>query len=197
MDLSDIHSALSSKSYSNVADICDELMLKIASNGVDYEQEWPYAIHLLGHIFVDDLNSARFLWKTIPAFVKEAKPEVVAVWKIGQCLWTTDYSGVYASLLGFEWSPELSIFISAFSEKYTDRMFKLLASSYSTISITDMTHFTGMSKESATQFALQNGWTLDQASQMLTVKQQTTVSKQKVDPSYLQRLTEYVFHLEH
>lgn len=39
----------------------------------------------------------------------------------------------------------------SFAEKYTDRMFKLLASSYSTISITDMTHFTGMSKESATQ----------------------------------------------
>ena len=44
---------------------------------------------------------------------------------------------------------------------------------------------------------LQQGWSVDTASQMLTVKKQTVVTEQKIDPSKLQRLTEYVFHLEH
>ncbi|KAH0783300.1 hypothetical protein KY290_002898 [Solanum tuberosum] len=44
---------------------------------------------------------------------------------------------------------------------------------------------------------LQQGWALDLASQMLTVKKQAVITEQKLDPSKLQRLTEYVFHLEH
>ena len=44
---------------------------------------------------------------------------------------------------------------------------------------------------------LQQGWSVDTASQMLTVKKQVVVTEQKIDPSKLQRLTEYVFHLEH
>lgn len=44
---------------------------------------------------------------------------------------------------------------------------------------------------------LQHGWSVDPASQMLTVKKQVIVTEQKLDPSKLQRLTEYVFHLEH
>lgn len=43
----------------------------------------------------------------------------------------------------------------------------------------------------------QQGWTLDPASRMLTVKKQPHVTEQKLDPSKMQCLTEYVFHLEH
>lgn len=44
---------------------------------------------------------------------------------------------------------------------------------------------------------LQQGWAVEPASRMLTVKKQPIVTQQKVDPGKLQRLTEYVFHLEH
>lgn len=44
---------------------------------------------------------------------------------------------------------------------------------------------------------VQQGWNVDPASRMLTVKKQAIVMEQKLDPSKLQRLTEYVFHLEH
>lgn len=60
-------------------------------------------------------NSARFLWKSIPSHVKEAQPEIVAVWKIGQCLWTRDYAGVFGAVRGFEWSAEVAGIITAFS----------------------------------------------------------------------------------
>ncbi|MBA0737157.1 hypothetical protein Gogos_010632 [Gossypium gossypioides] len=45
--------------------------------------------------------------------------------------------------------------------------------------------------------ALQRGWVIDPASQMLIVTKQCIVKEQKLDPSKLQRLTAYVFHLEH
>lgn len=45
--------------------------------------------------------------------------------------------------------------------------------------------------------AVQNGWSLDAATKMLTVRKQKAQTNQKLDASKLQRLTECVFHLEH
>ncbi|KAF6157859.1 hypothetical protein GIB67_003759 [Kingdonia uniflora] len=130
--------------------------------------------------------------------------------------------------------------IRASYELYTKRMFELLVSAYSTISIEDTALFLGMNREDAItctvpllKFRLRNcdigiaiddcrrkighseleeplfdkmldadvvqqGWTVDSASEMLTVKKLSpTVKEQKPDPNKLQRLTEYVFHLEH
>ncbi|AES63354.1 COP9 signalosome complex subunit 8 [Medicago truncatula] len=197
MDLSAVKTALESKSYDKIADICDNLMLQVAADGVAFHDEWPYSVHLLAHFYVHDINSARFLWKTIPSSIKESNPEVNAVWKIGQQLWLRNYGGVHEAVRGFEWSPELQCFISAFSELYTKEIFQLLVSAYSTISVEDAALFLGMSDDGATSYVLQQGWTVDNASRMLTVKKQPVVSVQKLDPCKLQQLTEYVFHLEH
>ncbi|XP_017974055.1 PREDICTED: COP9 signalosome complex subunit 8 isoform X3 [Theobroma cacao] len=197
MDLSVLNEALASKSFDKIADICDNLMLQVAAEGVAFQDEWPFAIHLLGHIYVDDINSARFLWKSIPAAIKESQPELVAAWKIGQKLWTRDYAGVYDAIRGFDWSQETQVLVASFSELYTKRMFGLLLSAYSTISIQDAAQFLGMSEDDATNYALRQGWTVDPVSQMLTVKKQAIVREQKLDPGKLQCLTEYVFHLEH
>ncbi|KAL5711983.1 hypothetical protein ACHQM5_014199 [Ranunculus cassubicifolius] len=154
-------------------------------------------IHLLGQIYANDINSARFLWKSIPAGIKEGQPEVVAAWKIGQELWMRKYAGVHEAIRGFNWSPEAKGLVTAFSELYTKKMFQLLCDGYSTICVGDTAIFLGMKEEDATTYALERGWIVDSASGMLTVKKQPVVSEQKLDPSKLQRLTEYVFHLEH
>ncbi|KAH7518189.1 COP9 signalosome complex subunit 8 [Ziziphus jujuba] len=197
MDFSRLSEALASKSYAKIAEICDDLMLQVAAEGVAFQDEWPYAVHLLGHIYDDDINSARFLWKSIPAAIKESQPEVVAAWKVGQKLWMRDYRGVYEAIRGFDWSQETQNVVAAFSELYTKKMFQLLQSAYSTISVQDTALFLGMSEDHATNYVLQQGWFEDPASQMLNVKKQPIAAEQKLDPGKLQRLTEYVFHLEH
>lgn len=199
MDFSPLTDALASKSYGKIADICDELMLKGAAEmeGVPFEEEWPFAIHLLAHIYVNDTNSARFLWKSIPAAVKERQPEVVAAWGIGQRLWTRDYAAVHEAIHAFDWSQQIQPLVAAFSEVYTKRMFQLLLSAYSTISIQDTALFLGMNEDDATSYVSQQGWVVDPDSRMLIVKKQPVKTEQKLDSSKLQRLTEYVFHLEH
>lgn len=62
-------------------------------------------------------NSARFLWKAIPSTIKENRPELVAVWKIGQKLWVRDHGGVYEAIHGFDWSQEVQGLLAAFSGK--------------------------------------------------------------------------------
>ncbi|KAI4367459.1 hypothetical protein MLD38_023195 [Melastoma candidum] len=197
MDFGQLKEALESQSYGKVADICDNLMLQVAADGVAFQDEWPYSIHLLGHIYADDINSARFLWKTIPAAIKESQPEVVAAWRIGQRLWTQDYAGVYEAIRGFDWSPETCGLVASFAEVYIKKMFQLLSSAYSTIGLLDAARFLGMSEEDTANYVVQQGWLVDASSKMLMVKQQAVTVDQKLDASKLQRLTEFVFHLEH
>ncbi|CAN6452576.1 unnamed protein product [Victoria cruziana] len=197
LDLTPLKDAVSSRSYDKIADICDELRLQVASQGISYVDEWPYAIHLMGYMLVQDMNSARFLWKCIPNSAKESQPELVAVWAIGQRLWTRDYAGVYEALHGFDWSPEIQALVSTLTERYRNKIFQLLLNAYSTISVADTARFLGLSEEDATKYGLKHGWTIDPALQMLTVTKMPVVSEQKLDPGKLQSLTEYVFHLEH
>uniref|UniRef100_A0A9I9D8J5 CSN8/PSMD8/EIF3K domain-containing protein n=1 Tax=Cucumis melo TaxID=3656 RepID=A0A9I9D8J5_CUCME len=197
MDFGRLTEALASKSYDKIADICDDLMLQAAAEGIAYKDEWPYAIHFLGYFYVDDINSARFLWKAIPSTIKENRPELVAVWKIGQKLWTRDHRGVYEAIHELDWCQEVQGLLAAFSDLYRRRMFQLLVSAYSTISVHDTAQVLGMNEEEAKVYVTQQGWIVDLASQMFTVKKQEVVSEQKLDSSKLQRLTEYVFHLEH
>ncbi|CAN1164534.1 COP9 signalosome complex subunit 8 [Linum perenne] len=197
MDFTLLSNALGCKSYGKIADICDELMLKAAAEGVPFQDEWPYAIHLLGYIYLNDVNSARFLWKTIPSVIKDSQPEVVAVWAIGQKLWTHSYPDVHEALRSFDWSEQTRPLVAAFAELYSKRMFQLLLSAYSTISVKDTALFLGMTEEDAKNYVVQQGWSLDSDTEMLTVKKQASGMEQKRDPGKLQRLTEYVFHLEH
>ncbi|XP_061988863.1 COP9 signalosome complex subunit 8 [Rosa rugosa] len=197
MDFSPLSEALASKSYERIADICDEIMLQVAAEGVSFQEDWPYAIHLLGHIYAGDINSMRFLWKSMPSAVKDNQQEVQAAWKIGQKLWVRDYGGVYEAIRGFDWSQEAQGLVAAFSDLYTKKMFQLLQSAYSTISIQDTALFLGMNEDDARNYVRQQGWIVDPASQMITVKKQPIITEQKLNPSKLQSLTEYVFHLEH
>lgn len=51
----------------------------------------------------------------MPLAVKENQPEVVAVWKIGQKLWTREYAAVYEALRSFNWTPQIQPLVAAFS----------------------------------------------------------------------------------
>ncbi|XP_047168516.1 COP9 signalosome complex subunit 8-like [Vigna umbellata] len=114
-----------------------------------------------------------------------------------QKLWLCDYAGVNEAIRGFDWSQDVQGLVASFSELYTREMFQLLFSAYSTISIKDTALFLGTIEDDATNYVLQQGWTVDPASQMLIVKKQPVVTAQNLDHSKLQGLTEYVFHHKH
>ncbi|KAJ6942117.1 COP9 signalosome complex subunit 8-like [Populus alba x Populus x berolinensis] len=101
-----------------------------------------------------------------------------------------------------KWSQQTQSLVAAFSEIYTERMFQLLLSAYSTVGIQDTALFLGMNEDDAARFlfsyavVMQQGWAVDPASRMLIVKKQPVATEQKLDPSKLHRLTEYVLHFE-
>lgn len=195
--LAQLQEAINSGRLAELASLCEALELELAAKGMEKPSDWPYSIHLLGHIYLSDLNSARFLWKRIPAAVKQSQPELVAAWKIGQCLWTYDYAGVHDALRSYSWSPAVHQIVTAIGDDYSRKNLKLLSTAYSTISVADAAKFLGLTDAETIKCTTQNGWTLDPFSNMLTVQPVITVASQKLDASKLQNLTEYVFHLEH
>lgn len=195
--LSSLQEAINSGRFEEIGSLCDALELELAAKGLEKPGDWPYTIHLLGHIYISDLNSARFLWKRIPETVKQSQPEVAAAWKIGQCLWTYDYAGVHDALQSYTWSPAVQQVITAFREDYLIKNMKLLSTAYSTISVSNAAKCLGLTEAETIKCTTQEGWMLDPTSNMLTVQPAITVAAQKLDSSKLQNLTEYVFHLEH
>ncbi|XP_073264044.1 COP9 signalosome complex subunit 8 isoform X2 [Populus alba] len=95
-----------------------------------------------------------------------------------------------------KWSQQTQSLVAAFSEIYTERMFQLLLSAYSTVGIQDTALFLGMNEDAAASSVMQQGWAVNPASRMLIVKKQPVATEQKLDPSKLHRLTEYVLHFE-
>lgn len=192
-----VHEAISARRFTELADLLDNLELETAAAEAGVPPDWPYAIHLLAHVVVDDLNSARFLWKRTPPVVKQNNAELAAAWKIVQCLWSHDHTAVHDALRSYSWSPDVQLVVSAVAENYSKRMLKLLHTAYSTISVGDAAGFLGMTENEVVNYTVQHGWTLDPLAKMLTVAPTTSSVEQKTDASQLQSLTEYVFHLEH
>ncbi|KAL5138083.1 COP9 signalosome complex subunit 8 [Glycine soja] len=164
MDFSSVRAALDSKSYDKVADVCDNLMLQVAADGIAYQDDWPYAIHLLSHIYVHNIIYVGTEINKIPVSLPQSKRASLKSLRFGKLVRS--------------------------SELYAKEMFQLLLSAYSMISIKDTALFLGMNEDDATNYVLQQGWTVDPTSRMLIVKKQPAVTQQKLDPSKLQRLTE-------
>eukprot|EP00891_Asterochloris_glomerata_P007418 jgi/Astpho2/7418/Aster-02002 len=82
---------LAAGKFDEVAPMLDELELQSPDPGV-LDQQWPMALHMLGHIFNDHLCDARFLWKRSGDPAKQ-DPEAVAAFLLLQCMWNQDFQG--------------------------------------------------------------------------------------------------------
>ncbi|GBG69486.1 hypothetical protein CBR_g4180 [Chara braunii] len=142
-------------------------------------------------------NSARFLWKRIPTNIKQSNQELAAVWAIVQKMWLRNRAQCHEAIRGFPWSPILQPVIAAVAEDYRESMYKLLCTAYSTISLADAAAFLGLPECDTVNLMVSRGCSIDPATKMLTVRARPTVTDQKTNMGHLQKLTEYVFHLEH
>ncbi|KAI8021213.1 Prolyl 4-hydroxylase 5 [Camellia lanceoleosa] len=111
---------MASKSYDKIADICDKLILQVSIQGITFQDEWPYSIHLLGHIYINDINSARFLWKLIPSCVQLESRDSPSYSPIELTLLLTEY-GERLQVLHYEvvqkYEPHYDYFLVEFNTK--------------------------------------------------------------------------------
>jgi len=154
-----------------------------------------YGIQLFGYLLVNDLNSARFLWKRIPTEVKAAVPEFAQIWKIGQSMWKREYKNIYASLQ-VNWAPIYQSLARHLADQFRQRTFTLLSRAYTTISVNDCAVILGLPAAEVVQLTTQRGWQLDQATNMLRPAPYADQKVQKTGIDQLGNLTKYVVFLE-
>ncbi|CAI5491560.1 unnamed protein product [Closterium sp. Naga37s-1] len=185
-----------------IAEICGQLELEAAASGAPHLPATIQSLHLLGLLHDGDLNEARFLWKRIPASVKDGNAELAATWRVGQAMWKRDSQDVYEALKVFVWSPAVQPMVAAVKDRYTHTMIQLLARSFSTISPSHAATFLGLTSQEALSFLEVRDWEYDSTTDMFTPPvvqggKDKEIEEEQRQLAQVKRLTEYVFNLEH
>lgn len=76
--------------FDAIAEVLDQHELETAGAQPDPE-EWPYALHMLGHMVRGELENARFVWKRAPESRRANDAELKAVFGLLQSMWTRDF----------------------------------------------------------------------------------------------------------
>ncbi|KAL6078112.1 COP9 signalosome complex subunit 8 [Balamuthia mandrillaris] len=186
---------IKSNSWGKLAKHCEDWEYECAENPDAHALPF-YSVHLLVYMIENELSHARFLWKRIPAPLKESDPELSAIWAIGREMWAKNPTNFYKALTAFNWSPGVAALITALAESYRRRMFDLVAKAYSTITVSDCATLLGLAENDTTKLAAENGWEVDSSSGMLCPKIPLQPKQQSTGLPQLQQLTDYVVFLE-
>jgi len=190
----EIATSISGKDWKKLASICEEFELDVAAEVSNVAPN--YGVHLLAYLLLNDQNLARFLWKRIPSSVKSSKPEYSAIWKIGQAMWTKNYPEFYKALVGFNWTDAHRTLVQQLGESFRNTTFMLLSRAFTLISPQDASVYLGLTQADTLKLTGQQGWVLDQKTNMIKTKPIPTGQQEGTSLVQLQQLTEYFCYLE-
>eukprot|EP00887_Chlorella_sp_A99_P002720 scaffold6.g2720.t1 len=189
----EVADAMAAERYEDVASALDRMELE---DPAAFETPaWPRALHMLAHIFAFRLEDARFLYKRMTEELRTGDPEVAAAWALLQRLWVKDYELLWPAVHR-EWSPQVQPVAHALASRLRQRMLDLVGRAYSDLSPAKLAVLLGLSEQEAVQAALDQGWEVDAPSGLVLVKQRPAPQAEAATQHQLQRLAEYVVHLE-
>eukprot|EP01114_Cavostelium_apophysatum_P023981 TRINITY_DN922_c0_g1_i1.p2 TRINITY_DN922_c0_g1~~TRINITY_DN922_c0_g1_i1.p2 ORF type:complete len:205 (-),score=29.26 TRINITY_DN922_c0_g1_i1:846-1460(-) len=177
---------------------CEEYELELASSSeaTNPANAPNYGVQLLLYYLVNDLSNARFLWKRITSQHKSGKPELAAIWQIGQALWSKKYDDIYKTLNGFAWTEPHKTLVAALLESFRRQTFVLLSKSFVAISVPDAAAYLGIPEAETLKVAATSGWAHDSQTNFLSPKPVSEQKEQGTGLTQLQQLTEYFCYLE-
>lgn len=165
-----------------------------------------YAQLLAIYLLLNDLTSAKFLWKRIPDQIKQENDELSTVWQVGKLMWKRNYSEIYQVIKSRPtWPNHLRNIMNLITDVTRQRAQLLISRAYSTIEISMASNLLGLSREETLNLANQLGWQFDEASEYLSItKTDTKYSASKGNPvlgldngtELLEKLTDYILFLE-
>lgn len=187
-----VQAAIDDQQFQQIAAVLDKAELE--SLNPEVLQDWPHALHLLGHVYTGNIADARFLWKRVPEECK-TEPEVEAVWRLIQAFWCHHYQTIWQMLQGYQWSEQVRPIIDALAIKTREDTLGLLGRAYSIVASEQAAMLLGMSVQDAVPLCLSYGWQLDEAD-FLKVVQRKRGGGVRNGSANLRQLTEYLMHLE-
>ncbi|KAI3436438.1 hypothetical protein D9Q98_005855 [Chlorella vulgaris] len=158
-------------------------------------ERWPHALHLLAHIYAARLEDARFVYKRTPDPVKQASPELQAAFALLQRLWVKDYQHIWTAMQ-YGWSAQTQPLVAALAQQTRVQMLDLVERAYDSISPTKLAALLGCTEAEAAQAAAERGWQTTGGLVDVKPPQPTVRPGEAAAQRSLQRLAEYVVHLE-
>ncbi|GBF91747.1 hypothetical protein Rsub_04051 [Raphidocelis subcapitata] len=189
-----LQAALEAKEFGEVAPILDQAELESSDPNV-LSADWPVALHILGHIYNNNLEDARFLWKRLPP-QQQAAPEADAAWRLLRFAWNRNYVATWQALQAHQWSAGVQPLVEALVESTRRRMLALVAAAYSQVSPARAAELLGVSEADARQLARDMGWGESEAGDMLRPSQPAGDGAGLDSRAALEQLTQYMVHLE-
>eukprot|EP01111_Echinosteliopsis_oligospora_P013326 TRINITY_DN475_c0_g1_i1.p1 TRINITY_DN475_c0_g1~~TRINITY_DN475_c0_g1_i1.p1 ORF type:complete len:200 (-),score=42.73 TRINITY_DN475_c0_g1_i1:87-686(-) len=191
----DIKQLIASGNWNQLALLTEHIELESSNEAPNAAAPSFYKVQLFTYLIINDLDSARFLWKRIPTEIRAAHPELGLIWKIGQAMWKREYANVYASLR-VDWSPLCLPLANALTDQFRQRSYALICKAYTSISVNDAAIILGLAPSDVVTSTTAQGWKFDAATNMLSPKQISQQQIQKTGLDQLSSLTKYVVFLE-
>jgi len=157
MAVEDVRAVVAEHRWDALAPLLDTAAVGGASAAMDY----PWALHLLAHIYNGSLAEATALWKRVPLVARKAS-DVHAVHELLQLCWSRRYSDIWAVLqLGVSsWDGSLRPLARALLQRKRAELIEMLLEAYSTIKPSKVASMCGLSEADAIAACCGRGWQL-------------------------------------
>lgn len=156
------------------------------------------------YLLFNDLISAKFLWKRIPAEIKQENEELSIIWHVGRSMWKKDYPEIYGVIRSCpSWPNHLKNIMNLILETTRRRAERLITKAYSTVHINQASRLLGLSQEETRQWVASRNWSLEEETGFININKHSA-SDSKVPPmavienrtELLEKLTDYIIFLE-
>jgi len=190
-----IETAASTSNFASLLLRLEDIELE-ASDGVAPSD--VYECMMVVNLILNDIVSAKLLWKRIPPQIKRENLEMEHLWRVGTKLWAGNYETVFADLSRKDWSPFLQPLITCLSHSIRARVLTLIEKSYESLRLTSMTLLLGLAnQDSQMTLASERQWRIAQGFAYPAKRETTTASgRVRAEEDGLGRLTDYVAFLE-
>lgn len=150
------------------------------------------------YLFLDDLNSARFLWKRIPDLVKVGNKELDQMYKVFTCLWKNEIPEFF-KIIEFEWSKSVAEVMFELKERIQMETVHLIGNAYNSIFEDKFAEMTNQTSEQIIETCKNLNWEVQSGPiprLILPKKMPAETMKTLNAEDQLYKLTGYVSFLE-
>jgi COP9 signalosome complex subunit 8 len=153
-----------------------------------------FAAQMAGYLILNQVSSARFLWKRLPKSVAARSEDLKALWRVGQALWKRDRAEALQQLAAARWSPRIEPLVAELERRTRENAFQLIALAYSAISAAACARMVALSADQCAAEVAKRGWRVEGAHIVPVRPPQPAESPS--EPRLLKELAEYSFELE-
>eukprot|EP00440_Ansanella_granifera_P061220 gb/GFBE01066365.1/.p1 GENE.gb/GFBE01066365.1/~~gb/GFBE01066365.1/.p1 ORF type:complete len:224 (+),score=43.74 gb/GFBE01066365.1/:1-672(+) len=153
------------------------------------------AVHLLAYLLTGQLDSARFLWKRTPAALQE-HAQAAAAHRVLAARWRRQYDEAFAQLNAGTWDARLQPLVTEVVARSRSKLLDQISNAYKVIAVERVGAMLGLDAAAARTECEARGWEVDASGNALPTPVHSSGDLMQMGESQLQKLAEYMAHLE-